>query len=130
MRNARTIGVLVGGALAASMFALPAFSANVTQERLNNAQDAEPHNWIHHHKNYFGWRHVPMDQINTGNLGDLKLAFTVAVGGLAAAAVGGRLDRAVRGGVGEVEEVRAAWLSGRGFWCGWPEVGRGQERSR
>ena len=85
MKTTRTIGVLVGGALAASMFALPAFSANVTQERLNNAQDAEPHNWIHHHKNYFGWRHVPMDEINTGNLSDLKLAFTVAVGGLAGA---------------------------------------------
>ena len=81
MRNARTIGVLVGGALAASMFALPAFSANVTQERLNNAQDAEPHNWIHHHKNYFGWRHVTLDEVTAGNVSELKIVFTVAVGG-------------------------------------------------
>ena len=53
-----------------------------------------------------------------------------ALGSLVAAAVGDRLDRAVRSGVDEVERVRAAWLSGRGFWCAWPEPGRGQERSR
>ena len=53
-----------------------------------------------------------------------------ALGSLVPAAVGDRLDRAVRGGVGEVEKVRAAWLSGRGFWCAWPELGRSQERSR
>lgn len=53
-----------------------------------------------------------------------------ALGSLAAAAIGDRLDRAVRGGVGEAEKVRAAWLSGRGFWCAWPELGREQERSR
>lgn len=53
-----------------------------------------------------------------------------ALGSLMAAEVGGRLDRAVRGGVDEVEKVRAAWLSGRGFWCAWPEPGRSQERSR
>ena len=84
MRNGRTIGVLVGSALAASAFAMPAFSADVTQERLNNA-DAEPQNWIHHHKNYFGWRHMSIDEINRDNVADLKLAFTVAVGGLAGA---------------------------------------------
>ena len=84
MRNGRTIGVLVGSALAASAFALPAFSADVTQERLNNAE-AEPQNWIHHHKNYFGHRHMSIDEINRDNISDLKLVFTVAVGGLAGA---------------------------------------------
>lgn len=53
-----------------------------------------------------------------------------ALGSLLSAAACDRLDRAVRGGVDEVEKVRAAWLSGRGFWCAWPELGRGQERSR
>ncbi len=53
-----------------------------------------------------------------------------ALGSLLPAAACDRLDRAVRGGVEEVEKVRAAWLSGRGFWCTWPEPGRCQERSR
>lgn len=53
-----------------------------------------------------------------------------ALGSLLPAAACDRLDRAVRGGVGEVEKVRAAWLSGRGFWCAWPEPGRSRERSR
>ena len=65
-----------------------------------------------------------------GRLPDGTEVLGDAPGGLAGAAVGGRLDRAVRGGVGEVEEIRAAWLSGRGFWCAWPELGRRQERSR
>lgn len=53
-----------------------------------------------------------------------------ALGSLLPAAACDRLDRAVRGGVGEVEKVRAAWLSGRGFWCAWSEPGRFRERSR
>ena len=53
-----------------------------------------------------------------------------ALGSLMPAAACDRLDRAVRGGVDEVEKARAAWLSGRGFWCAWPELGRGRERSR
>ena len=65
-----------------------------------------------------------------GRLPDGTEVLGDAPGSLLPAAVGDRLDRAVRGGVGEVEEVRAAWLSGRGFWCAWPELGRGRERSR
>ena len=51
-------------------------------------------------------------------------------GGLALALVSERLDRAVRAGTGEVEELRSAWLKGSGWWCRWPEFGRRQERSR
>ncbi len=51
-------------------------------------------------------------------------------GGLALALVSERLDRAVRAGAGEVEELRSAWLKGSGLWCRWPEFGRRQERSR
>ena len=51
-------------------------------------------------------------------------------GGLPLSAVADRLDRAVRGGVAAVEEVRAAWLSGSGAWRRWPAFGRWQERLR
>ena len=51
-------------------------------------------------------------------------------GGLALALVSERLDRAVRAGAGEVEELRSAWLKEPGWWCRWPEFGRRQERSR
>ena len=50
--------------------------------------------------------------------------------GLALALVSERLDRAVRAGAGEVEELRSAWLKGPGWWCRWPEFGRSQERVR
>ena len=50
--------------------------------------------------------------------------------GLALALVSERLDRAVRAGAGEVEELRSAWLKEPGWWCRWPEFGRRQERSR
>jgi alcohol dehydrogenase (cytochrome c) len=80
MHISKTIGVIVGGALAAT-FALPAAAADVTQSRMDNA-DKEPHNWIMHHKNYYGHRHMTIDQININNIGNLKLAFTVAVGGI------------------------------------------------
>ena len=51
-------------------------------------------------------------------------------GGLALALVSERLDRAVRAGAGEVEELRSPWLKEPGWWCRWPEFGRWQERSR
>ena len=51
-------------------------------------------------------------------------------GGLALAFVSERLDRAVRAGAGEVEELRSAWLKEPGWWCRWPEFGRSQERAR
>ena len=51
-------------------------------------------------------------------------------GGLAPALVSERLDRAVRAGVDEVEELRSAWLKGAGWWCRWPELGRSRERVR
>jgi len=81
MQFRKTLGAVVGGAFAVTTFALPASAADVTQARMENA-DAEPQNWIMHHKNYFGHRHMTIDQINRGNIGGLKLAFTVAVGGI------------------------------------------------
>ena len=67
-------GAIVGGAIAAAALALPANAAEMTHQRLLNA-DAEPQNWLHHHKNYFGHRFMSDAQINTSNIGGMKLAF-------------------------------------------------------
>jgi alcohol dehydrogenase (cytochrome c) len=60
--------------------ALPAGAADVTAERLANA-DKEPQNWLTHHRTYDGQRFSPLDQINRGSVKGLKLAYAVALGG-------------------------------------------------
>ena len=62
---------LLGGALA-----YPALAGGVTPERLANA-DAEPQNWLMVHQNYSSHRYSQLDQINTGNVEDLRLAFAL-----------------------------------------------------
>lgn len=62
MKNLKIVGAVVGGVFAATTFALPSSAADVTQSRMENA-DAEPHNWIMHHKNYFGHRYMTITQI-------------------------------------------------------------------
>src|SRR5258708_24672197 len=68
-------------ALAAStaMVALPALAAEVTSERLINA-DKEPQNWLMNHRTYDGQRFSPLDKINKDNVNGLKLAYAVALG--------------------------------------------------
>src|SRR5580693_4272441 len=61
----------------------PAFAAEVTPERLINA-DREPQNWLMNHRTYDAQRYSPLDRINRGNVKDLKLAYAVAIGGTAA----------------------------------------------
>jgi alcohol dehydrogenase (cytochrome c) len=73
-------------ALAASAAVSGASAADMTFERALNA-DGEPQNWLLHHKNYQGHRFSALKEINTGNVGNLRLAFTVGLGGLQA---GGR----------------------------------------
>src|SRR5438270_11033768 len=69
--------------LAAVMLAgAPAFAAEVTFERLINA-DKEPQNWLMNHRTYDGQRFSPLDQINKGSVKGLKLAYAVALGGTA-----------------------------------------------
>lgn len=48
--------------------------AQVTYERLLNP---EPENWLNHNRTLDGHRYSPLDQINTENVGDLRVAFTV-----------------------------------------------------
>src|SRR5438105_11570818 len=69
--------VLLAGGV---MIAGPAWSAEVTPERLINA-DKEPQNWLMNHRTYDGQRYSPLGRINTGNVSGLKLAYSVALGG-------------------------------------------------
>jgi alcohol dehydrogenase (cytochrome c) len=63
-----------------AMIALPALAADVTQERLLNA-DKEPHNWLMNHRTYDGQRYSPLERINKSNVKGLKLAYAVPLGG-------------------------------------------------
>ncbi len=55
-------------------------TGNTTSERLVSATD-EPHNWLHHHNTYDAQRYSRLDEINRGNVADLKVAWTYALGG-------------------------------------------------
>jgi alcohol dehydrogenase (cytochrome c) len=80
MRAARfqsiRIAMLAGTALAA----VPAMAADVTPERLVNA-DKEPQNWLMNHRTYDGQRFSPLARINRSNVRSLKLAYAVPLGG-------------------------------------------------
>jgi alcohol dehydrogenase (cytochrome c) len=77
--NRRTASLLGCVLIAAS----PAFTAEVTSERLINA-DREPQNWLMNHRTYDAQRYSPLDKINKDNVKDLKIAYAVAIGGTAA----------------------------------------------
>jgi glucose dehydrogenase len=47
---------------------------SVTAQRVANA-NAEPGNWLSHGRTYFEQRFSPLDQINTGNIEQLKLSW-------------------------------------------------------
>src|SRR5712691_9849665 len=64
----------------AAIAAGPALAADVTAERLINA-DKEPHNWLMNHRTYDAQRYSPLERINKNNVGSLKLAYAVALGG-------------------------------------------------
>src|SRR6516162_5131498 len=66
-----------------ALVAAPALAAEVTPERLANA-DKEPQNWLMNHRTYDGQRFSPLDQINKQNVKSLHVAYAVALGGSAA----------------------------------------------
>src|ERR687888_120537 len=67
-------------AATAASIALPALAADVTSERLLNA-DKEPQNWLMNHRTYDGQRYSPLDRINKSTVKGLKLAYAVPLGG-------------------------------------------------
>jgi alcohol dehydrogenase (cytochrome c) len=72
----RTTSMLAGVVIAAS----PAFAAEVTPERLINA-DREPQNWLMNHRTYNGQRFSPLARIGRENVKNLKLAYAVPLAG-------------------------------------------------
>ena len=72
--------VLAGGLLATVSPAMVAIAAEVTPDRLINA-DKEPHNWLMNHRTYDGQRFSPLARINKDNVKNLKLIYAVPLGG-------------------------------------------------
>jgi len=69
-------------ALAATYFVTPAGAGDqVTQERLLNS-DKEAGNWLQHHKNYSATRFSSLREINKSNVKNLKVAWTMHLGGV------------------------------------------------
>ena len=58
---------LAGASMLALAAALPAPAAEVTPQRLVNA-DKEPHNWLMNHRSYDAQRFSPLDAINKNNV--------------------------------------------------------------
>jgi alcohol dehydrogenase (cytochrome c) len=58
----------------------PVKAADMTFERANSVEK-EPQNWLLHHGNYQGHRFSALKEINTDTVKNLKVAFTVALGG-------------------------------------------------
>jgi alcohol dehydrogenase (cytochrome c) len=77
--NIRTL--LLAGV--AAFAAVPTFAAEVTPQRLANA-DNEPQNWLMNHRTYDAQRFSPLARINKDNIKSLKLAYAVAIGGTSA----------------------------------------------
>jgi alcohol dehydrogenase (cytochrome c) len=85
MKSISPIAMLTASLLVSVAFlgAAPtaARAADMTFERALNA-DQEPQNWLLHHKNYQGHRFSQLKEINTDTVKNLKVAFTVALGGM------------------------------------------------
>jgi alcohol dehydrogenase (cytochrome c) len=79
MRTLSFTGALMGALLLATALT-PVRAADMTYERAL-AVDKEPQNWLLHHGNYQGHRFSQLKGINTDTVKNLKLAFTVALGG-------------------------------------------------
>ncbi|MEY4758218.1 MAG: hypothetical protein RJA34_3116 [Pseudomonadota bacterium] len=68
---------LAAGALCTLAHAELGSYAPVTDARLANP---EPSNWLQYRGNYGGWGYSPLDKINSGNVGKLKLAWSLSTG--------------------------------------------------
>src|SRR5262249_21668844 len=64
----------------------PARAADMTYERSLNV-GSEPQNWVLHHGNYQGHRFSTLKEINAANVKNLKVAFTLGLGGIEGAGV-------------------------------------------
>ncbi|MBV9970781.1 MAG: PQQ-binding-like beta-propeller repeat protein [Xanthobacteraceae bacterium] len=78
-----TLAIATAALLTGTVLATSAIAAEVTADRLVNA-DKEPGNWLMNHRTYDAQRYSPLDRINKSNVRSLKLAYAVAIGGTAA----------------------------------------------
>jgi alcohol dehydrogenase (cytochrome c) len=78
--TARIFSVALTSSLLMATALTPARAADMTFERAL-AVEKEPQNWLLHHGNYQGHRFSSLKEINTDTVKNLKLAFTVALGG-------------------------------------------------
>src|SRR5712671_7001610 len=85
MRTSSLAGAMISALLTATaltpVWLTSVEAADMTHERALNAAK-EPHNWLLHHGNYEGHRFSRLKTINTANVKDLKVAFSVALGGI------------------------------------------------
>jgi len=77
-RSSGRMAVLASALLASA--STVALAGEVTSDRLMNA-DKEPQNWLMVNKDYASHRYSELDQINRDNVKNLRVAFTVALGG-------------------------------------------------
>src|ERR1700719_3161987 len=86
MRTTRTLslaGTLAGTLMSSLLVATaltPVRAGDMTFERALNV-DKEPQNWLLHHGNFAGHRFSALKDINTDTVKNLKLVFSVALGG-------------------------------------------------
>src|SRR5260370_8648990 len=79
MKTSSLAAAMMGSLLMATALT-PVMGADMTFERaLNPAK--EPQNWLLHHGNYQGHRFSSLNEINTSTVKNLKVAFTVGLGG-------------------------------------------------
>src|SRR5262245_27091471 len=75
-----TLAATTMALLLAASALTPLSGADMTFERALTVAK-EPQNWLLHHGNYHGHRFSALKEVNTGNVGNLKLAFTLALAG-------------------------------------------------
>src|SRR5215475_8864293 len=78
----KSLSVAALSALLVTSALTPVCAADMTHERALTATSKEPQNWLLHHGNYEGHRFSQLKAINTGNVKDLKIAFSVGLGGI------------------------------------------------
>ena len=78
MRRVSLVAILSSFLAATAL--TPAHAGDMTFERALNV-DKEPQNWLLHHGNFAGHRFSALKDINTDTVKNLKLVYTVALGG-------------------------------------------------
>jgi alcohol dehydrogenase (cytochrome c) len=76
-----SLAAAVTGAMLVATALTPVRAADMTFERAQNVAK-EPQNWLLHHGNYQGHRFSALKEINADNAKNLKVAFTVGLGGI------------------------------------------------